>query len=856
MHSIQPHGQRRGRTLRPFAGAFALLVLAGAGPVFGAPPGPSPRPVVLPWTFAPELEGGEAVYGHAAGLGFLNGFELGLGGVTRLSGSQAVAGVLGFGAARLGPLAFGFGLAGIGDGPGTDTTTTRLDAALALRLSDHAALGVHWMDLGSDLDPELDDYGAWTLSATLRPWRGLGLSLALEHFNAPIMPGTGGFEEDPTLRLSVGFRPGTEKLTFGLEGARTLTDERALWQAMATARMMVVPGLGLGGFVRYENLEEGGAQRIAGGLFLGLYQEGLGFESGLDVADDPGGPMHLSLLARVRTEPHPNLIPDRREVFHLKLGGELPERPTRSLFGAERPGFAHWLAALDQVARDPDVAGLLLQIDAAPSWAQCWELRQAIARIRKAGKKVVALETMGDMRAHYLASAADEVHLYAAGGLMLTGLSLTQTYFLGLMEKLGVKAEFIKFDEYKSAPEPFSRTGPSDPAREQTRALLDGITREWLAAVGQGRNLDEATLRAVLDSGPQSMHVARDSKLVDGLVESDALGVLVEKVFGKGVALVDRYRPRPDGWPRWGSKDKIAIVPVAGSIVDGQSAGDSPLPLPFLGGEATGDASFGAAIAKAAADPDVVAIVVRVDSGGGSAVASDRMHRAVMSAKKRKPVIVSFGDIAASGGYYLAAGAPIYATPVTITGSIGIFTGKVDLTGLYALLGLTTHTEKSNERADMMGPFRPLTDAERQHARDTLRAYYDRFLMVVSQGRGLSLEDVDRVARGRVWLGTDALDNKLVDTHGGLWDAIMRARADAGVAPDEDLDIAYFGTLGALSSLQRLIGGVFGLSDAVGETSTPRLPPELAELGAIHDALAPLASGGPLALMPFILSID
>lgn len=844
-------------TLGMIAGALGLTVGLTANPARSAPPAPSPRPVVLPWSFAPELEGAEATFTHAAGLGFLSGFELGLGGTVRLSGAERVAGVMGVTALRLGPLAFGLGLAGIGDGPGTDTTTTRLDVALALRLSEHAALGVQWMDLGSDLDPELDDYGAWTLSATLRPWRGLGIALALEHFNGPVVPGAGGFEEDPVLRLSVGVRPGTERLTFGLEGARTLADEGALWQAMATARSMVVPGLALGGFVRYENLEEGGAQRIAGGLFLGLYQGGLGFESGLDVSDERGGPMHLSLLGRVRAEPHPSLVPDRRAVYHLKLAGELPERPTRSLFGGERPGFGHWLAALDEIARDPDVAGLLLQIDAAPSWAQCWELRQAVARIRKAGKKVVALETMGDMRAHYLASAADEVHLYAAGGLMLTGLSLTQTYFLGLMEKLGVKAEFIKFDEYKSAPEPFTRTGPSDPAREQTRALLDGISKEWLVAVGQGRKLDEAELRAILDGGPQSMHVARDQKLVDGLVESDALGELVEKVFGRGVALVDRYRPRPDGWPRWGTKGKIAIVPVAGSIVDGQSAGESPLPLPFLGGEATGDASFGAAIAKAAADPDVVAIVVRVDSGGGSAVASDRMHRAVMSAKKRKPVIVSFGDVAASGGYYLAAGAPIYATPVTITGSIGIFTGKVDLTGLYALLGLTTHTEKSNERADMMGPFRPLTDAERQHARDTLRAYYDRFLSVVSQGRGLSLEEVDRLARGRVWLGTDALERKLVDVHGGLWDAIVRARTDAGVPPEEDLDIAYYGTLGALSSLQRLIGGVFGFDDLAAEASAPAPASGLAaELGTLHDALAPLAAGGPLALMPFTLSID
>jgi len=830
-----------------------LAATALAGNAMAAPPSPSPRPLVLPWTFAPEVDGAEATVTHAAGLGFLDGFELGLGVTTRLSGDETVSSLLGLAAFRIGPLAFGLGISGIGDGPGTKSTTTRLDVSLALRLAPTIALGLQWMDLGSDIDPVLDDYGAWTLSASFRLWRALAFSLALEHINAPVTPGTNGTEEDPTARIAIAIHPGTERVSFGLEGARTLADSGAVWQAMFTARMMLAPGLALGGYVNYQNLEEGGAAQVAGGVFLGLYQGGAAFESSFDATDDPGAPMSLSMLLKVGSDKRASLVPGAEEVYHLKLAGELPERPINSFFGEPRPGFAHWLMALDMVAKDDHVAGLLLQIDVAPSWAQCWELRKAIGRIQKAGKKVVALLTVGDMRAQYLASAADQVHLYAAGGLMLNGLSLTQTYFLGLMEKLGIKAEFIKFDEYKSAPEPFSRTGPSDPSIEQTRALLDGITKEWLTAVGEGRKLDAATLMAILESGPQSMHVAVDKKLVDGLVEGDALGELVESVFGRGVKLVDRYVARPDGWRRWGTKRRVAILPVTGSIVDGGSAGESPLPIPFLGGETTGDASFAAAIGAAAADPDVVAIVIRVDSGGGSAVASDRMHRAVLMAKKHKPVIVSMGDIAASGGYYLAAGVPIFATPVTITGSIGIFSGKVDLSGMFALLGITTHTEKSNERADMMGAFRPFTEAEKVSARNTLRAYYDRFLGVVATGRKMTIEEVDKLARGRVWLGSDALERKLVDVPGGLWDAIGEARAQAGIDPDDDLGIEYIGTLGALSSLQRLIGGVFGFADAVAESQGPPVPPELRELGQVYGALA---TSGPLALMPYTLSID
>ncbi len=828
---------------------LAVLTTTAA---YAAPPAPSPRPLVLPWTFGPEVDGADATVTHAAGLGFLSGLELGLGFTTRLSGDETVSALMGLGAFRLGPIAFGLGVSGVGDGPGTDTSTTRLDIALALRLAETFALGLQWTDLGSDANAELDDYGAWTLSATLRPWRSLGIALAVENLNAPIIPNTAGREADPVARIGVAIRPGTERLVFGLEGSRTLADELAVWQGMVTARAMLLPGLALGGYVQYQDVEEGGARQIAGGVFLGLYQGKVGLEVGFDATDEAGAPMRLSTLLRVGSHTHASLYGGPREVYHLKLGGPLPERPTDSLFGDPRPGFAHWLMVLHKVIHDDDVAGVLLQIDVAPSWAQCWELRQIIGRIQKAGKKVIALQTVGDMRSQYLASAADEIHLYAAGGLMLTGLSLTQTYYLGLMEKLGVKAEFVKFDEYKSAPEAFSRTGPSDPAREQIVALLDGMTREWMSAVGAGRKLDEPTLKAILESGPQSMHVAVDKKLVDGLVEGDALGKLVEASFGQGVKIVDRYTERPDGWPRWGVREKVAIIPVTGSIVDGSSAGDLPLPIPFLGGETTGDASFAAAMQAAVMDDDVVAIVVRVNTGGGSAVASDRMHRAVMSAKKVKPVVISFGDIAASGGYYLAAGAPIFSTPVTITGSIGIFSGKVDLSGLYALLGLTTNTEKSNPRADMMGAFRPFTDEEKANARTTLRAYYDRFLGVVAEGRKMSVEDVDKVARGRVWLGSDAFDKKLVDVPGGLWDAIMEARARAGIAPEADLGITYFGTLGALSSLQRFIGGVFGMDEAVTEVAPP-LPPELRELSQVYGALA---TNGPLAMMPYTLTIE
>ncbi len=475
-----------------------------------------------------------------------------------------------------------------------------------------------------------------------------------------------------------------------------------------------------------------------------------------------------------------------------------------------------------------------------------------VARMRARGKTIFAGLTIADMRAMYLAAAADEVWLFASGGMTLTGLAVTTSYYFELLQKLGVRAEFIAFEEYKSFPEIATRTSPSEPAREQSRRILDVIAAAWREAVASGRRLDPAALDAVLANGPQSMHDAKAAGLVDTLVDADAYSDLLRDRIGP-FQLVSQYVPWPTGSRRWGTRPRIAVVPVVGSIVDGQSSGASPLPLPFIGGATTGDRSFIAALEAAVADPDTVGVVVRVDSGGGSVTASDRMHRALMTLAKRKPIVVSFGNAAASGGYYLAAGAPeIIATPHTITGSIGIFTGKADLSALYRLIGVDQHTEKTHERADMLGDHRGFTEAERTRAGEVLRAYYDRFLGVVESGRKLPADKVRELARGRVWLGSDALDKGLVDAHGGLLDALERVATKAGVAL-ADVDIHYHGGIGALSGFQRLAASVL---DA---PAVDAAPPVLPELRAIADALAALASldtGAPLALMPFTVRID
>jgi len=229
------------------------------------------------------------------------------------------------------------------------------------------------------------------------------------------------------------------------------------------------------------------------------------------------------------------------------------------------------------------------------------------------------------------------------------------------------------------------------------------------------------------------------------------------------------------------------------------------------------------------------------------------MHRAIKSLSKHKPIAISFGGAAASGGYYLAAGADqIFSTPLTVTGSIGIFTGKADLSELYRLIGVTHHTEKTHDRADMLSDHRAFTEAEKVRARHVLKAYYDRFLGLVSEGRGLDLATVHSLAKGRVWLGSDALARGLVDTEGGLFEAMQSVAAKAH-RDLKDLDVRYYGSLGAFSGLQRLVAQVL---DFPMPTSDAPKNPDLAAIGQALTALTQLDIGAPLALMPFSLSID
>lgn len=832
--------------------AWALAAVAGVDPIaHAAVPDEAPRSPRLPWSTAAEQDRGDSVFGHAAGLGLMEGSEFGVGFSSHALGPARADGLYGFAATRLGPVGMGLAYSHFVENDRLIEGTERLDLSAGYQIMPGFSAGFRYTGLFNDLPTgaggEVGRYHSVALSTTWRPVRALSVAASIDRLNRPDV---GAVKLDPVATLGLAIRPGSERVAFGLDGRAILRDAEG-WSAGVSLRIMPVAGFEIGGHGRYSRMA-GDPDFLEWGFYLRFGQGPWGVAAGIDRADPAtsGGAasMLVSSQATWSSARQPSLVTPKHRVVKLTFGGTVPERRPVELLAPEIPPFGYWLVLLEVLAADPDVDAVLIDIVGAPAWGQCWELRQHLGRLKAAGKKVYAQLEWGDMRDMYLASIADRIYLHPAGGLMLTGLSVTRTYLKGLLDKIGVNAQFVKHEGYKSAPERFTQTGPSEKAQEQSKQLLYGFDRAWFDAMEKGRGLDRAALDKIIAEGPQTTTRAHELNLVDSVLYDDELEDALSEELGARVSIVEHYRPPPRTWRRWGGRQRVAVVPVVGSIIDGRAR---KFTLPYVG-QTTGDLDFKDWLAAAVDAPDIVGIVVRVDSPGGSVVASDKMYRAVQKAAEKKPLVISFGDIAASGGYYLAmGGAPIIASPVTITGSIGIFTGKADLSGLYDKLGITSSTDKTHAHADQGGTHRPWTEAELKRARERLGAYYDRFVSLVAKGRGLSKEEARERARGRVYLGERALALRIVNREGTLLDAVTEIRKLAGLSDHVPLDLAYPGSRGLMAQVRSMFGGMLGFDDG----PVAQLPDFLRPLAEALANLVAMNQGAVMARLPFHLEI-
>lgn len=464
-------------------------------------------------------------------------------------------------------------------------------------------------------------------------------------------------------------------------------------------------------------------------------------------------------------------------------------------------GHTRLLQRLWRLGNDPEVEGVLLELRAEPaaSLAHAEEIGDAIRGIRSKGKKVFChLEDAGG-RSLFVCSQADSISMNPAGGLRFAGISSQYYYFGSLFKKLGVRAEFVRIGDHKLAAEQFARSEGSPIGQQDHQDLVNQFESIYVHDVGGGRRIPAGELKQRIAKGPFLAAEAKEAGLIDKLVYEDEINRYIEEEMGRPVRVADDD-PATRAPERWGNSKKVALVYLSGDMMDGESSS-----IPFLGVRIAGSYTIARALKRAREDATVRAVVLRIATGGGSSLAADVILREAILTAKAKPLIVSMGSSAASGGYYAAvAGRQIYANRGTITGSIGIFYGKVDVSGLLQKLGVHIEAFRTSPRADAESFFRPFTDDERRELGVKVKQFYDLFIARVAEGRKMKAEEVDAVARGRVWTGAQAKERRLVDKLGGLRHALAEARELGGLpgdAPILELPEEDESLLGLLMSL-------------------------------------------------------
>jgi protease IV len=445
-------------------------------------------------------------------------------------------------------------------------------------------------------------------------------------------------------------------------------------------------------------------------------------------------------------------------------------------------------------------------------------VRLAIGRLRAAGKRVFAWAPTLSMRTYYMLAPCERIWLAPSGEVRLTGIAQRLMFYKGTLDKLGVAADFVKIAEYKSAPEAFTREGSSPPAREMREVVLEDTYDRVVATIAQERHFQAADVRRLVDHGPYASHEAKAARLVDDVRYVDEIEGLLGDFYGRRVHLHDS--PTTPRFARTWRPPRIAVVFVDGDLMEGKSR-----ELPLLNQRLAGSESITAAIRQAREDSATRAIVLRINSPGGSVAASDEIAREVMRTRGKKPILCSMGDVGASGGYYVAAPCErIFAPPSAITGSIGIFTGKFDVHAFAQRLGISVETYTRGAHADISSPFRLWSEEERIVIARHLRLAYGRFLEYVAAGRRLDLAKVDAIARGRVWTGAQAKARGLVDDHGGLLEALELAKRRAGLAPDEPVDLVMLPRV-KRSLVERIASLVGEGGEARGSRTRPSAAP-------------------------------
>jgi len=646
----------------------------------------------------------------------------------------------------------------------------RLSLGMALRLADGLSLGLAYRHIFSEEPYGLDGLDTADFGLSIRPTNWLAFAMDIRDIGTPqITTHLGNREVSRRYLFGAMLRPlSSDLLSAGVEVSyadiANQTDLRVLLGTDPVSGIELRLG---GGFY---DVSDKTAYTLEGAVAINFAQFGAGFGTSGRVHPDPYM-VSYSWWARVSGVEYPSLWRhDRIPVVEIRE----PESTYE---------FAALIRLFERMERDSAVPAVLLRLegDALP-FAIAQELRGRVAALKRAGKQVFCHMNSAEGSSYYACAGASRVWINPAGGIWLTGIKSQRFFLRELLDKIGVRADIVRIGKYKSSPEMFMEKEPTEPAREELDSMLDSVYRWFVSDLASDRGLSEEKVRKLIDNGPYVAQEALEAGLVDELVYNDQLEDTVWKTLGSESAFDEHYGDGDEKPSRYLRYPKVAVLHIEGTLVEGES-----MEIPWLGFRTAGAATIAKTLREIARDEDVETVVLRIDSPGGSALASDIIWREIMALRKEKPVVASMGAMATSGAYYIASAAnEIYAEPATLTGSIGIFYGKADLSGLLDKVGIGVFTTTRGKRADMESWFRPYTDDEREELKRKISHFYGLFVdkVVEGRGRGFKTEIVDDLGRGRIWSGAQAHWRLLVDHIGGLSEATEAARSLAKIGPE------------------------------------------------------------------------
>lgn len=553
-------------------------------------------------------------------------------------------------------------------------------------------------------------------------------------------------------------------------------------------------------------------------------------------------------------------------VLVMKLQGSIPEYsqkdPMAELFGVQQQqSLSGIVTNLRKAKVDSRISAVVLDISFTDlGWGKSDELRRAMKDFRKSGKPLYAYTELGMNKEYYIAAAADKIFMPPTGDLYINGFAANAMFYKGSLDKLGIEPEVIQIGKYKNAPDQYTRKEMSEGQRETLNAILDDLYGRMISSIAEDRKLSKEKVTEIVDTAPHRASNAKKLGIIDGAKYRDQMYDEIKKKLSvaedEELSLVSAktYSEISPSSLSLNNGSKVAVIYASGGITTGSSSSS-----PF-GGQMLGSDTIVRAVNTAAEDESIKAIVLRVDSPGGSALASDLMWHAIEKAKKEKPVVVSMADYAASGGYYISCNADkIVAEPSVLTGSIGVFMGKPNVKGMYDWLGVSNEYILRGKNAGLFRETESWTEEERakfqQQANDI---YYTDFVPKVAKGRDMSEEKVNSLGQGRVWTGAQAKENGLVDILGGLETAIEEAKKLAKIPADQQVTrVSLPKKPGFFETLANSSGVVSTKSreEQAKEAFANAMPKEMKKLFRRAEMLERMGRGESMLIMPFELEI-